>query len=285
MRHNLTLWSVFFIVGAGVLILIGPLLVPMIWPPYRPSATPPPFATAADGTPEPGVSGWWYLVDGRVDNELIRPLADHPVSLALGQGRVSGNASCNDYRGDLRVAGESIHVENLVLATVGCSSDVQRVEHSYLRALVRASSVTIEDDGRIVLTGGGSQLLFSKHPPLDFSAVVDREWFLIGSTDGSVEAAGASAQLAIRADGTLEASSGCRLYSGRYSPNPSGISVTELSASGECPRDLRAADALLAAILGDQIMLRLEGDRLIVSTQGSIELVFGRGEAGSALNL
>ncbi len=113
------------------------------------------------------VDGEWRLVTGTVDGSSIPVLTDHPTTLTITAGQVSGNAACNDYDGYLDVSGSSAHPHNIFHSLALCLNDAQmKSEDAYLAALPRVSRVQ-RDGADLILSGAGVELRFEPVPNPD----------------------------------------------------------------------------------------------------------------------
>lgn len=94
-------------------------------------------------------------------------------------------------------------------------------------------------------------------------------WVLEGLVrGGSVsDVGGDRATLELFSDGSLLGSTGCRALNGRYTISGAEITMTELSAHGECPVELRAQDAAVVRVLDAGFRVEVDDGALtVVST-------------------
>jgi heat shock protein HslJ len=97
--------------------------------------------TAAPVTGLPGTQ--WdlrYLVDGARQSKSSL-LANTQITLIFGaDGRLSGNAGCNQYNGGYQVNGNQITIGPLVSTMMACPQETMQQESTYLIALQSATS-------------------------------------------------------------------------------------------------------------------------------------------------
>jgi heat shock protein HslJ len=86
------------------------------------------------------------------------PVADGTfTTLLLADGRLSGNAPCNQYSGDYTLEGTSISIGSIVRTRMACPNLDQ--EDAYLNALQEVTSYAIEDNILVLAGADGTALL------------------------------------------------------------------------------------------------------------------------------
>ena len=103
----------------------------------------------------------WQLVaiDGR------QPPAGSRLTLELAADRVTGNGGCNEFGGAYTFdpATGTLAIGDLVSTKRACVEPaLNDLEQAYLTALDGATSVALDSTGRLVLAGGGGQLIFGR---------------------------------------------------------------------------------------------------------------------------
>jgi heat shock protein HslJ len=80
----------------------------------------------------------WLLHRLNYDQE---PLADVTLSAAFGEGTVSGNSGCNDYRADITSeGGQLLTVGPVSVTAMACNDELDTLEADYLAALQNATA-------------------------------------------------------------------------------------------------------------------------------------------------
>ena len=104
----------------------------------------------------PGTS--WALVE--IDGEA--PAADPPPTLTFNEdGTVTGSAGCNTFNGSVAIEGSSLEFGPLATTRMACADPViGEQETAILLAMEATTGYTIDDEGRLVLTGGDAELVF-----------------------------------------------------------------------------------------------------------------------------
>ena len=107
----------------------------------------------------PGTS--WTLVD--LDGAA--PVADAVPTMEFGEdGTVSGNASCNQYSGEVTIDGSDLSFGPLAMTRMMCADPAAaEQETAFTIALESVSSYTIDSEGRLVLEGE-TPLMFEVAP-------------------------------------------------------------------------------------------------------------------------
>jgi heat shock protein HslJ len=86
------------------------------------------------------------------------PVADGTfTTLLLADGRLSGNAPCNQYSGDYTLDGSSITIGSIVRTRLACPDLAQ--EDAYLEALGEVTSYVLQDDMLVLVGPDGTALL------------------------------------------------------------------------------------------------------------------------------
>jgi heat shock protein HslJ len=113
--------------------------------------------TGQDATIDlPGTS--WVLVE--LDG--AEAVGETPPTLAFDdQGSVTGLAGCNSFNAEVTIDGSDLTVGPVASTQMACVEEgVADQEQAFLAALQDATSFTTDDDGRLVIEGGGATLTF-----------------------------------------------------------------------------------------------------------------------------
>ncbi len=226
--------------------------------------------------PEADIMGSWELVEAITARTPLALPADGRATLTIESARLGGIAFCNSYGGAYRRSGDGLVVEELAGTAMGCSPELMTAESAYLEALGKASDRMRVEDDELVLSGHDTVLRFRRLPPVPVSDVVGTRWVLESLVDGDVASsvAGEPAVLVLSDDGTVEASTGCRVLTGTWTTHGDQILLTDAGMVGECPATLVEQDSYVGGALGDGFRAAVDGDRLTVTGRGGQGLVY-----------
>ncbi|WP_104527700.1 META domain-containing protein [Blastococcus saxobsidens] len=231
------------------------------------------------GAGGPDVRGEWHLVEGAVDGSALPSPGGATATLRFEAQEVRGRSFCNSFFASYRLSGDSLVLDGLGSTEMGCEPDVMAAETAFLGALARTATVTREG-ADLVLGGDGVRLRFSPVPPTPDRALADTRWVLETLVDGETASSttGEPAVLVLRSDGGVEASTGCRSGAGTWLVDAGVLVLDGLAPTGDCPPELAAQDAHVAAVLGGRPAPAIDGDRLTLSAPDARGLVY-RAEA------
>ena len=106
--------------------------------------------------------------------------------------------------------------------------------------------------------------------PVPTDELVGQLWLLeaIIAGDTEIEPAGGPATMLLNEGGTVEGSTGCRLFTGEYIVTDTAVVFTNFGMGGECPLQLADQDDSVVSVLGDGFTARVDGDRLTLTSTG-----------------
>ena len=84
---------------------------------------------------------------------------------------------------------------------------------------------------------------------------------------------GERATLELFSDGSMLGSTGCRALNGSYTIAGVEVTMTELSAHGDCPAELRDQDAVVVRVLGGGFRVEVD-DEILTLTTGNEGLAY-----------
>jgi heat shock protein HslJ len=229
--------------------------------------------SGGDDAADAEVEGAWQLVSGTGPSGPVEAPAPARVTLTIEGGHAGGTAACNQYGGSLTIDGDRFSLEDVSRTEMACAPAVMKAEAAYAAALDRVDTVRVEGD-RLVLSGDGAELTFEPVPPVPTQALVDTLWRLESLVEGeTVSSTSGDATLRLAPDGSLDGSTGCRSFRGRYTTRGDEVVVTELEAdngtAGACGPELTRQDELVLDVLGDGFRAEVAGDRLTLDAGGS----------------
>jgi heat shock protein HslJ len=232
-------------------------------------------AAPAEPTADPtGIP--WELVSGTVDGTEVTLVGSHPVTLTISDEEIGGTAACNGYGATVTVSGSTIEIGELASTAMACAPDeVMESETQYLEALPRVEEFT-STASRLTLTGEGVELSFIALPQVTIADLTGEVWVLESLIQGAIvsNAAGDRATLELYTDGSMLGSTGCRSLHGSYTVDGAEVVMTEMSAEGECPEDLREQDSHVVTVLGDGFRAIVEDRTLTLTSTGEQGLVY-----------
>jgi heat shock protein HslJ len=92
------------------------------------------------------------------------PSSGPAVTLVFGRGEVSGNGSCNAFGGSYAYEPSTgaLHLGDLVSTKRACiEAGRNELEAAYLAALRAATDASMDENGRLVISGAGAQLVLA----------------------------------------------------------------------------------------------------------------------------
>ncbi len=112
------------------------------------------------------LDGTWqlnYISGPRITFDGLYPNKKPTINFDLKENRVSGNASCNTYRGRLNVDGNKISFKEPMAMTRMMCIDIQG-ETTYMATLEKIDSYSISEDGKILnfIMGDIAMMRFEK---------------------------------------------------------------------------------------------------------------------------
>ena len=192
------------------------------------------FAPSAPG----GLAGsaWNVVSYNNGKQAVVSLLADTTISLNFGtDGRVSGNAGCNEYTGSYTTGGSNLYVSALATTFKLCHKPdgVMVQEQQYVTALSSASTYEIAGDTLTIRDGSGAMQVVAKtNAPQGLAGTA---WDVTGYNNGKQAVVsllnGTAITLNFGADKQVNGSSGCNNYSGGFESTAATLKVGPLAAT------------------------------------------------------
>jgi len=224
----------------------------------------------------PAPAGEWEFTGGTAGGaDLPRPEGAR-TTLELDEQQVRGIAFCNHYFSSYRLDGSSFSVDGLGSTEMACAPDVMTAESAFLAALGAVEGVAASGDA-LLLTGDGIELRFTPVPPVPDSPLEGTRWVLESVIEGQAASStvGEPAVLALDADRTAEATTGCRTITGTWLLEGGALVVDDLLADGApCPPDVERQDAHVTAVLDSGPAVGIREDQLTLTTDDGRGLVY-----------
>jgi heat shock protein HslJ len=280
--------------------LILPLVLAVILASCQPTPAPnpPPTSapTSAPASPEPTsvptvnldevYNQLWVLVGyGPQDSPLVVEQGTVITAQFTSDGTVSGSSGCNSYSGTVEIAPDgTLTVPSPFISTMmACESGMDQ-EQAYLAALGSAQTLSINDQGRLVISygvvGDNQALVFTQGE----TPLAGTLWTLVGYGDpsGLSEVEAGTTITAVFDEQDITGSAGCNSYTASYSTQDGQISVGPAATTRmACPAGMDQETAYLEAlqqsstyqVLGQQLTLSNEaGDGALIFTAASLPL-------------
>lgn len=109
------------------------------------------------GEPSDLLEGGPWTVEYLAGTDVVE---GSPATLTFGDGRVAGNASCNEYTADYRLTGEGLRIGDAIRTERACvPSALMEQEDRFLALLRQVTRFSIGEDGGLVLHTGGEESL------------------------------------------------------------------------------------------------------------------------------
>jgi heat shock protein HslJ len=229
-------------------------------------------APTASAEPDLDLTGSWELTAGTG----VPIVEDYPITLSFTGSDVGGISACNQYGGQVSLAGGEFSIEGLGGTDMACEPAVMAAEQGYMASLVQVSRVS-RDGEELVLSGPDVELRFARLADPPTADLVDRVWVLETLVVGDVAgpALGERATLELSSDGEITGSTGCRSFSGQWLESGNQIDAPILGMDErECPAELQEQDSHVVSVIGDGFVPTIEGDLLTLTDPGSIGLVY-----------
>lgn len=254
-----------------------------------------PTGPVVDGDVTATPEGSWVLVGATPPIEVpagARVTLD--VEPEADAWRVGGVAACNSYGGTVSTDGGAWSVgDGFAVTEMGCDGGLMGVERAYLDALLVVDAWQRPADDELVLRGPDVELRFELLAPVESVEFTGTTWVLDGlvtgtGPDGTVSStlAGADeATLLLGTDGTVEASTGCRTFTGTWvetgdeilldtfgqrddSPNVGG------DGTPTCDEAVVAQEDHVLSVLGDGFRPEVDGTRLRLTSRDGLGLTY-----------
>lgn len=254
---------------------------------------------SVDGGPETSSpAGAWVLVDA---DPAIDVPADARITLEVSADgdhwQAGGTSACNSYGGQVTIEGTAWRGSGYGSTAMGCDEPRMTAEQAYLDALHAITTWDRPTEDSLVLTGPGVELRFTLLPPLPTADLVDTTWVLTGlmsgtGEDGTVSSTAPDADeatLQLRADGTMDASTGCRTFSGDWVEQGDEVLLTtfgqrddspNVAADGTttCSEAVVAQENHVLSVLGDGFHVEIDGQQLTLISRDGLGLTYTAGE-------
>ena len=221
--------------------------------------------TTQPAGPADGVDGAWTLASGTGPQGALVLVDGSPVTLVVKAGKVSGRSACNSYGGPVTTS-DGFRTGALAMTEMACMDEkVNALEGGYLAALAKVTRAEPSAD-RLVLTGDGVTLTFTRDAPVVDLPLEGTAWVLDSRYDGDTVSTTAGQGALRLSGGTVTGRGGCREFRGTYELDGSTLRVSGLAfvddAGLDCAADPGRQDEAVLALLGKPVTVTVEGSRL-----------------------
>lgn len=221
--------------------------------------------TTTPAAPADGVGGSWTLVSGSGPGGALTLVDGSPVTLVVKDGQVAGRSACNSYGGPVRTSG-GFRVGQLAMTEMACADEkVTALESGYLAALSAVTAAQASAD-RLVLTGAGVTLTFTRDAPVVDLPLEETSWVLDTAFRGDTASTVVGSGSLRLAGGTVVGRGGCKEFRGSYEVSGRTLTMTDLrfvnDAALDCTADAGRQDDEVLDALSRPVTVRIEGSRL-----------------------
>lgn len=229
-----------------------------------------PSGPAGPAPGDPDLDGSWHLVSGRDALGSLPDPASRTITLVVDGRDAAGVSACNHYSTTFSLDGDDLRIGPAAGTEMACEPPVMELEQRYLEALVGVRHAQ-RAETTLSLTGPDVVLDFELDPPVVDRDLVGTTWLLDSLVDGDTASSTyPGGELRLLADGTLEGSSGCAPFRGRYRVEGDDVTVTALdvgrSEDAACPF---AQHRHVVDVLTEGFTVEVDGDRLtLLSARG-----------------
>lgn len=217
---------------------------------------------------------------------VVSLIADTSITLNFGtDGRVSGNASCNNYTGPFDTSGDILHVGALATTFMLCHKPdgVMAQESQYLTALQSAQTYEIAGDTLTIRDGSGAMQVVAKQSAAA-AGLAGTSWDVTNYNNGKEAVVsilnGTNITLDFGQDNRVTGSASCNNYSGEFTSADNTLKVgpliTTLRACTE-PEGVMEQEAQYLAALQNSATYEIAGDKLTIrDASGAMQVVATR---------
>lgn len=214
----------------------------------------------------------------------LMTLAGHPSlhgtpTIRFEGGHVSGNDSCNTYRGPYTGEGTTFRVGPLVSTRMACQGPRMAQAAAFVEALGKAR-VTRLEDGRLVLAdeSGAALATFTRQS----QGLAGTAWEVTSYNNGRQAVVSVVRDtrltLVFDTDGRVTGEAGCNRFTGTYTAVGDTVAIGTLATTRKmCGGDgVMAQETTYLAALATGTRIRIDGDRLELRTADGALVVSAR---------
>lgn len=220
-----------------------------------------------------GLDGSWRLVAGSAQGRDLRLDDAYPVTLDVDGDKASGRSACNSYFATVEYPDDTVRFGSVGGTEMACEDDAMNLEADYMTALAAVSTARTDGD-RLVLQGDGVRLEYGKPAAVPTADLVGTTWVLDALLEGdTASSTSGRATLLLRENGTLEGSTGCRDFTGKYAVDGDQVKVTRFNARDPgqdqpCAPVQAAQDSHVLTVLHDGFEATVDEAALTLASEG-----------------
>jgi len=194
-------------------------------------------------------------------------------------GRLTGNAGCNNYTTSYQIDGSDMTISPQIAQNlIACSGPVGRVERAYLARLPKAKSFAITGQ-KLTITTAAAPLVYKA---LDPEQALAGDWVVINYfRPGAVTSPVPGSQLTAEfAKGTISGDAGCNQYSGPYEVDGTKIAIGPVASTLRACADPAVGEQesqYLAALALARTFSLAGGNLTLFRDGGTIAVTYQRG--------
>ncbi|MEX2550787.1 MAG: META domain-containing protein [Nitriliruptoraceae bacterium] len=239
-------------------------------------------------------AGSWVLVQALPEIDVPGDARVTMDVVADGDAwQVGGTSACNAYGGRVSTDGGTWSAEGFGQTDMGCDEPRMAAERAYLDALAEVAAWARPSADELVLTGPDVELRFDALPPVPTADLTATIWVLDGlmtgtgpeATTASPAAAADDATLRLESDGTVEASTGCRTFSGEWIETGDEVLFTTFGQRDDSPNvaddgtttcspDVVEQENHVLSALGDGFRAEVDGLQLTLISRDGLGLTY-----------
>ena len=236
-------------------------------------------ACSAGASPSPSarpldLQGAWLLVSGDGPNGAVPVVHGSRITMVVDGKQVSGQSACNHYGGTVAIAGDQVRFDGMAVTEMACAEPIMASEAAFWEAFAGVTAA-VRDEDELTLGGPEVELRFELQPPVPVADLVDTEWLLDSLISGdAAQSVDGRPTLTLSSDGSLAATTGCRVLSGRYVVVGDVVDVPELAANGECEPALTAQNDHVLSVIEGGFTVRVDGQQLTLTGDSGLGLIY-----------
>lgn len=182
----------------------------------------------------------WQLTDYAGPDGNTVPVPDKVAATALFQdGKVTGNAGCNNFNGTYTLDGDKITVGPLATTMMSCGPVQDALEQAFVTAMGKVATWSLAGDTLELKTAEGKVgLVFAA---TETASLTGTNWVATGINNGKQAvvsiASGTEVTAIFAEDGSVAGSGGCNTYSGPYTVDGSSIKIGPVASTKKLCED------------------------------------------------
>ncbi|MGW8225878.1 MAG: META domain-containing protein [Anaerolineales bacterium] len=227
-------------------------------------------------------SQWNVLMYNNGKEAVVSVILGTEITANFGEdGRLTGNAGCNNYSAAYEIDGDQITIGPAISTRMACGEPegVMEQEMAYLAALEVASSYQFEDQQRLILLDSEGHRVVDYKPARNFKlteTIWNLENFNIGGDAIAPVLEGTEITAYFDEDGNVSGTAGCNNYSGSYKVEGEQITI-ELGPLTmmfcEQPEGTMDQETAYLQALDSVATFRILGDEMVMLNEAGQEVL------------